>query len=32
MANDLVSLSEEPNVYIQEDKAFSCNVRKGRLK
>ena len=31
MANDLVALSEEPNVYIQEDKAFTCNVRKGRL-
>jgi len=30
MANDLVSLSEEPNVYIQEDKAFTCNLRKGR--
>jgi formate dehydrogenase major subunit len=32
MANDLVSLSEEPNVYIQEDKAFTCNLRKGRLR
>jgi formate dehydrogenase major subunit len=32
MANDLVSLSEEPNVYIQEDKAFTCNIRKGRLR
>jgi len=32
MANDLVALSEEPNVYIQEDKAFTCNVRRGRLK
>jgi formate dehydrogenase major subunit len=31
MVNDLVALSEEPNVYIQEDKAFSCNLRKGRL-
>ena len=31
MANDLVPLSEEPNVYIQEDKAFTCNIRKGRL-
>ena len=32
MANDLVPLSEEPNVYIQEDKAFTCNIRKGRLR
>ena len=32
IANDLVPLSEEPNVYIQEDKAFTCNLRKGRLK
>ena len=31
IANDLVPLSEEPNVYIQEDKAFTCNIRKGRL-
>jgi formate dehydrogenase major subunit len=31
IANDLVALSEEPNVYIQEDKAFTCNVRRGRL-
>jgi formate dehydrogenase major subunit len=31
MANDLVALSEEPNVYIQEDKALTCNLRKGRL-
>jgi formate dehydrogenase major subunit len=31
IANDLIPMSEEPNVYIQEDKAFSCNVRKGRL-
>ena len=31
IANDLVPLSEEPNVYIQEDKAFSCNVRRGRI-
>jgi formate dehydrogenase major subunit len=28
IANDLVPLSEEPNVYIQEDKAFTCNVRR----
>ncbi len=32
MANDLVPLSEEPNVYIQEDKAFTCDIRKGRLR
>jgi len=32
MANDLVALSEEPNVYIQEDKAMTCNIRKGRLR
>ena len=32
MANDLVALSEEPNVYIQDDKAFTCNIRKGRLR
>ncbi len=32
MANDLVALSEEPNVYIQEDKALTCNLRKGRLR
>ena len=31
IANDLVPLSEEPNVYIQEDKAFTCNIRRGRL-
>ena len=31
ITNDLVPMSEEPNVYIQEDKAFTCNVRKGRL-
>ena len=31
IANELVALSEEPNVYIQEDKAFTCNVRPGRL-
>jgi formate dehydrogenase major subunit len=28
IANDLVPLSEEPNVYIQEDKAFTCNLRR----
>ncbi len=32
MANDLVALSEEPNVYIQEDKAMTCNLRRGRLR
>jgi formate dehydrogenase major subunit len=32
MANDLVALSEEPNVYIQEDKALTCNLRRGRLR
>ena len=32
MANDLVALSEEPNVYIQEDKALTCDLRKGRLR
>jgi formate dehydrogenase major subunit len=31
ITNELVSLTEEPNVYIQDDKAFTCNVRKGRL-
>ena len=29
-ANDLGSLGSDPNVSIQEDKAFSCNVRAGR--
>ena len=29
-ANDLGVLSGDPNVSIQEDKAFSCNVRAGR--
>jgi formate dehydrogenase major subunit len=32
MANDLIALSEEPNVYIQEDKALTCDLRKGRLR
>ena len=31
-ANDLVSLLGDPNVSIQEDKAFTCNVRKGRIR
>jgi formate dehydrogenase major subunit len=31
IANDLVAMAEEPNVYIQEDKAFTCNIRRGRL-
>ncbi len=30
VANDLVSLSAEPNVSIQEDKAFTCDVFAGR--
>jgi formate dehydrogenase major subunit len=30
-ANDLVSLTGDPNVTIEEAKAFTCNVRKGRL-
>jgi formate dehydrogenase major subunit len=29
-ANDLVSLVADPNVSIEEAKAFTCNVRKGR--
>ena len=28
--NELVSLSGDPNVSIQDDKAFTCNVRAGR--
>ncbi len=31
-ANDLASLVGDPNVSIEEAKAFTCNVRKGRLK
>jgi len=31
-ANDLVGLSADPNVSIQESKAFCCNVRAGRRK
>ncbi len=31
-ANDLVSLVGDPNVSIEEAKAFTCNVRKGRLR
>jgi len=31
-ANDLVVLSADPNVSIQESKAFVCNVRAGRRK
>jgi formate dehydrogenase major subunit len=31
-ANDLVSLVGDPNVTIEEAKAFTCNVRKGRLR
>jgi formate dehydrogenase major subunit len=30
-ANDLVSMVGEPNVSIEEAKAFTCNLRKGRL-
>jgi formate dehydrogenase major subunit len=30
-ANDLVSLVGDPNVSIEEAKAFTCNVRPGRL-
>jgi formate dehydrogenase major subunit len=29
-ANDLIGLSLDPNVHIQEDKAFACDVRPGR--
>ncbi len=29
-ANDLVALSLDPNVHIQEDKAFACDIRPGR--
>jgi formate dehydrogenase major subunit len=31
IANDLVSLTAEPNVSIQESKVFTCDVRPGRL-
>jgi formate dehydrogenase major subunit len=31
-ANDLVALVGDPNVSIEEAKAFTCNVRKGRIK
>jgi formate dehydrogenase major subunit len=31
-ANELVSLSGDPNVSIQDDKAFTCDVRAGRRK
>jgi formate dehydrogenase major subunit len=30
VANDLIAISGEPNVSIQESKAFSCDVRAGR--
>ena len=30
-ANDLIGLSLDPNVHIQEDKAFACDIRPGRL-
>ena len=29
-ANELVALSGDPNVSIQDDKAFTCDVRAGR--
>jgi formate dehydrogenase major subunit len=29
-ANDLVEISLDPNVHIQEDKAFACDIRPGR--
>jgi formate dehydrogenase major subunit len=29
-ANDLVAISLDPNVHIQEDKAFACDIRPGR--
>ncbi len=29
-ANDLVGVSLDPNVHIQEDKAFACDIRPGR--
>ena len=31
-ANDLVSITLDPNVHIQEVKAATCDVRPGRLK
>ena len=31
-ANDLVSLVGDPNVSIEEAKAFTCNLRRGRLR
>jgi formate dehydrogenase major subunit len=31
-ANDLVALVGGPNVSIEETKAFTCNVRKGRIR
>ncbi len=31
-ANDLIPLTAEPNVGIEEAKAFTCNVRKGRTR
>jgi formate dehydrogenase major subunit len=29
-ANDLVALSLDPNVHIQDDKSFACDIRPGR--
>jgi formate dehydrogenase major subunit len=31
MANDLTSIITDPNVSIHEAKAFTCNIRPGRL-
>jgi len=31
VANDLVAISEDPNVRIMESKAFVCNVVPGRV-
>jgi len=29
-ANDLIEISLDPNVHIQETKAFACDIRPGR--
>ena len=31
-ANDLGAITGDPNVTIQDDKSFTCNVRKGRTR
>jgi formate dehydrogenase major subunit len=31
VANDLIAIALDPNVSIQESKAFACNLRAGRL-